>query len=66
METIFDTEARIKLQKHYTIKQASDICAVSVKSLYRYIYDGRIKAHKIGGSIRIPKSELLNLIQPLN
>ena len=40
--------------------------AISEKSLYRWIKERKLKAHKIGGTIRIPKTELLKIIKPIN
>ncbi len=65
MDTIFDKECAIKLQQHYRLKDVAKMCAVSEKSVYRWIYDGRIKAHRIAGSVRIPRTELLKIIQPI-
>jgi excisionase family DNA binding protein len=63
MSTIYDIESQKKLQQHYRLKTVAEMCDVSEKTVYRWIYEGRIKAHRIGGSIRIPKSELVLLIQ---
>jgi excisionase family DNA binding protein len=63
MSTIYNENLRVKLQKHYRIKDAADMCAVSEKTMYRWIYDRRVKAHKIGGSVRIPQGELMRIIE---
>jgi len=63
VSTIFDIEAKQKLQQHYRIKEVAVMCAISEKTVYRWIYEKRIKAHRIGGSIRIPRTELLTIIQ---
>jgi excisionase family DNA binding protein len=64
LESIFDKEARVKLQQHYRLKDVAKMLSISEKSLYRWIKEKKLKAHKIGGSIRIPRSELLRFIQP--
>jgi excisionase family DNA binding protein len=64
LESIFDKEARVKLQQHYRLKDVAAMCCVSEKSVYRWVYEGKLKAHKIAGSIRIPRTELLKIIQP--
>ncbi len=64
LRSIFDRESAVKLQKHYRIKDVASICAVSEKTVYRWIYQGRLKAHRIGGSVRIPRTELLKIIEP--
>jgi len=66
LDTIFDTESRQKLQQHYRLKEVAAMCAVSEKTVYRWIYEGRLKANRIGGSVRIPKTELLKIIEPMN
>jgi excisionase family DNA binding protein len=38
---------------------------ISTRTVYQWIYDGRIRASKFGGRlIRIPSSELENLLRP--
>jgi excisionase family DNA binding protein len=64
--TIFDIEGAAKLQKHYRIKDVAEICAVSQKTVYRWIYDGKLRPHRIGGNVRVPKTELLKFIRPLD
>jgi len=63
--TIYDIEANHKLQQHYRIKEVALLCSVNEKTVYRWISEHRLKAHRIAGSVRIPKSELVQLIQPL-
>ena len=65
MESIFDIEGKQKLQKHFKIKDVAEICAVSDKTVRRWIKKKEIKAHSIGGSIRIPLTELLKFIKPI-
>jgi excisionase family DNA binding protein len=54
------------LQKHYRIKDVAEICAVSQKIVYRWIYDGKLRPHRIGGNVRIPKTELLKFMQSID
>ncbi|NIT74825.1 helix-turn-helix domain-containing protein [candidate division KSB1 bacterium] len=65
MQTIFDKEAAVKLQQHYRLRDVAKMCAVSEKTVYRWVYEGRLKAHRIAGSVRVPRTELLKIIQPL-
>ena len=66
MATFYDIEAAKKLQKHYKIKDVAEMYSISEKSIYRWCLEGKLKAHKIGGSIRIPRTELLKIIEPFN
>ncbi|HNR69587.1 MAG TPA: helix-turn-helix domain-containing protein [bacterium] len=66
MDSIFDIEASKKLQQHYTVKQVAEMFAVSTKSVYRWLAEHRIKGHRIAGSVRIPKSELVKLVETMN
>lgn len=65
METIFDSESAAKLQQHYKPKDIAKMFNVSEKSVYRWVYEGRLQANKIGGSIRVPRTELLKIVKPL-
>ena len=60
MSSIFNKESAVKLQKHYTIKNVAEICAVNEKSVYRWLYEGKLKAHKINGSVRVPRTAQLS------
>ena len=51
METIFDNESAEKLQQHYKLKDIAKMFNVSEKSVYRWVYEGRLKANKIAGSL---------------
>jgi len=42
----------------YTIREVADILKVSVRTVQRMIRRGDIRAVKIGGSVRIPKEAL--------
>ena len=52
-----------KLQQHYSIKTVSEIYELSEKTIRKWIRTGKLRAHKIGGSVRIPKSELVRLVE---
>lgn len=65
MDTIFDSESAVKLQQHYKLKDIAKMLNVSEKSVYRWVYEGRLKANKIAGSLRVPRTELLKIIKPL-
>ena len=43
--------------KFYTAKEVADTLKVNIMTIYRYIKNGRIKAHKIGKDFRIEHSE---------
>ena len=50
-------------RKYYKISKMAEMLDVSEKTLRRMIADRRIKAVRIGGSVRIPHSELHKMIQ---
>lgn len=50
------------MEKLYTIQEIADILKVSKKTIYRYIYSGKLKATKIG-QWRIKKSDLDKLLK---
>ena len=43
--------------------QAADALAISLKTIYRLIHSGEIRAVKIGRQLRIPAGELIRLEQ---
>ena len=63
MGTIFDSEAAIKLQKHYKLKDVAEMCSVSQKTVHRWINSKRLKVHRIAGNLRIPRTEIIKLIE---
>lgn len=50
-------------QKYYRLKTLAATFDISEKTLRRMITEGRLKAKRIGGSIRIPHAELIKIIQ---
>jgi len=51
------------MEKFYTIKEVADNVKVSVSSVKKWIRDGDLKANKIGGTVRIKESDLINFIK---
>ena len=66
MDTVYDREVEKKLQQHLSINEVSKRFNVSKKTVRRWIYDGKLKAHKIGGSVRIPEAELVKFIHVMS
>lgn len=54
----------IKPNEVYTTKEARDFLKVSTSTIKRYLKNGIIKAHKVGGRYRIWGRELLRLVSP--
>ena len=50
-------------QKYYRLKALAETFDISEKTLRRMITNRMIKAKRIGGSIRIPHSELSKIIR---
>jgi excisionase family DNA binding protein len=48
-------------QRYYSISSIADKWDVSQKTIRRMINSGKIQAKRIGGSIRIPHSELAKI-----
>jgi excisionase family DNA binding protein len=42
----------------YTIREAAEAIALSERTIWQAIQDGRLKATKIGRAVRIPTAEL--------
>ena len=65
MKSIYDSEAEKKLQQHYKIKSVAELYDISEKTVRRWIRAGKLKANRIGGSIRIPRHEIEKFIKPM-
>ena len=65
MGSIFDSEIAVKLQQHYSLKNVAEMLSVSEKTVYRWVYEGTLKAHRIAGCVRVPKTELIKIIQEI-
>ena len=52
------------VEKNYSIKQASEVLGIKVRTVREWIRDGKIKAKKYDVSNRwfIPESEIIRLI----
>jgi excisionase family DNA binding protein len=66
MQTIYEQDIQTKMRKYYRVKEAAELFSVSEKTIRRWISDRFIKAVRIGGSVRIPISEMERVIQPAN
>ena len=50
----------------YTVQEAADYLGVSSKTIYKWIAEGSLKAHKIGKRmIRIDELDLYSFIRPV-
>lgn len=47
----------------YTLEEISKLLKVTVRTLYRYIDDGKLKANKIGGRWIVAEQELKDFIE---
>lgn len=47
----------------YTLKEASEILSLSVNTLKKWRYDGKLKVVKLGRAIRVPKEELERMLK---
>jgi excisionase family DNA binding protein len=52
----------------YTVAQAAEYLQLNQSSIRSYIREGRLKAFRIAGKrkVLIPRSELLNLLEPVH
>lgn len=52
------------MNKFYTVQEVADILKVRRHTVYRWIYAGRLKAHRISrGVVRIEEQELERFIK---
>jgi len=54
----------IKPNEIYTTKEARDFLKISSSTIKRFLKNGIIRAHKVGGRYRIWGKELLRLVSP--
>lgn len=59
MTTIETTHLREEALELLTVAEAASILRLSRPTIYRLVSDGTLPAHKIGGSIRIDREEML-------
>ena len=59
----FDNESAIKLQKHYKISTVAELYEISEDTVRKWLKCKKIKGHKLGGSVRIPRTELINFVK---
>ncbi len=62
---IFDYHNAVKLRQHCRLRDVAEMCAVSEKTIYPWVYEGKLKTHRIAGSVRVPKTELLKIIRKI-
>lgn len=46
----------------YTVREAAELCRVCPATIWKATKDGRLKATRIGRSVRILRSELLRFV----
>ena len=52
--------------EYYTVREAAEALRVSVPTVWRWVRQGRLNAHRIGSrSIRIRRTDLDKMIQPV-
>jgi excisionase family DNA binding protein len=51
------------LQRLYSPKQVAEICAVDVRTVYRWIESGRLRAYKLGAIWRISEDDLSDFLE---
>ena len=52
-------------EEYFTVKEIAEHLKVSRQAVYDWIYEGRLKAVKVGNRTRIPKSGLEAFIRPV-
>jgi excisionase family DNA binding protein len=52
-------------EQYLTVRQVAERLQVTRQAVYNWINEGRIKAVKLGKSVRIPVSSLLAFMQPV-
>lgn len=52
------------MSKLYTVKEVAEQLSLAERTLYNWIYEGKIKAVKVGAAIRIKEEEIKRLIKP--
>ncbi|MCA9741405.1 helix-turn-helix domain-containing protein [candidate division KSB1 bacterium] len=50
-------------QKHYRLAAVAEMFDLSEKTVRRMVTERRIKAKRIGGSIRIPHAEVVKMVE---
>lgn len=53
------------MENLYTVKEAAEKLSMVEGTIRNWIYDGKLKAVKVGGSIRIPEEAIKEIIKPL-
>lgn len=48
-------------RQFYSLAEFAEIFGLDIKTIRRYIAEGRVKAFRIGGAIRIPMTEVEHL-----
>ena len=51
--------------EYYKVSEISTLFRVSKQAVYSWIAEGKLKAIRVGGTVRIPKSALEPFIQPI-
>jgi excisionase family DNA binding protein len=55
----------MSLSPLFTPQEVADLWKVTRRTVYQWIADGRLKACKIGDTVRIAEAELTAFIQPI-
>jgi excisionase family DNA binding protein len=51
------------MEPHFTVAEVAKLAHFCQMTIYRKVWNGEIKASRIGRSVRIPKSEVYRLMQ---
>lgn len=51
------------METYYTLKEASEVVHIGVRTLREYVKDGKIKASKVGRSYLVGETELDRFIK---
>lgn len=54
------------LEEFYTIKEVAEMLKLSIPTVYRHIYEGKLHGNKIGNSWRISKRSLFHYVTNKN
>lgn len=48
----------------YTLEEAAEKLSLAKRTLYNWVYEGKIKAVKVGGALRITEEEIKSMVKP--
>ncbi|MBN2601669.1 MAG: helix-turn-helix domain-containing protein [Candidatus Marinimicrobia bacterium] len=54
------------LERHLSVESVEELLDLKEDCIRKWIREGKLKAVKIGRSVRIPQSSLVEMIKPIN